>query len=82
MLRAVLFSFIFAADDRSAWLNAWHSEREWLNATHRTRYSNAVIGLNEYFRRWEPDSVPPAFRAAADEQDWRLLRQVGAFGRW
>jgi len=61
--------------DRSAWLNAWHSEREWLNATHRTKYSNAVIGLNEYFRRWEPDSVPPLFRAVANEQDWPLLRQ-------
>jgi hypothetical protein len=63
------------ACDRIAWLNAWHSEREWLNATHRTSYSNAVIGLDEYFRRWEPDSVPPAFRAAADAQDWRLLQR-------
>jgi type I phosphodiesterase/nucleotide pyrophosphatase len=60
---------------RSAWLNAWHSERDWLNATHRTRYSNAVIGLDEYFRRWVTDSVPPAFRAAGDEQDWRLLQR-------
>jgi hypothetical protein len=64
--------------DRSAWLNAWHSEREWLNATHRTKYSNAVIGLNEYFRRWEPDSVPPTFRAVANEQDWPLLQQFTA----
>lgn len=29
------------------WLSAWHSEREWLEATHRCRYSNAVIGLTE-----------------------------------
>jgi hypothetical protein len=62
--------------DRSAWLNAWHSEREWLNATHRTKYSNAVVGLSEYFRRWEPDSVPPTFRAVANEQDWPLLRRL------
>jgi hypothetical protein len=62
--------------DRSAWLNAWHSEREWLNATHRTKYSNAIIGLNEYFRRWQPVSVPPTFRAAADEKDWRLLQRL------
>jgi hypothetical protein len=62
--------------DRSAWLNAWHSEREWLNATHRTKYSNAVIGLNEYFRHWETDSVPPTFRAVANEQDWPLLRRL------
>jgi hypothetical protein len=64
------------ADDRSAWLSAWHSEREWLNATHRTKYSNAVIGLNEYFRHWEPNSVPPTFRAVANEQDWPLLQRL------
>jgi hypothetical protein len=27
------------------WLSEWHTEREWLNAVHRTRYSNAIIGL-------------------------------------
>src|SRR4029077_20613567 len=64
------------ACNRSARLNAWHSEREWLNATHRTKYSNAVIGLNEYFRRWEPGSVPPTFLAVANEQDWPLLRRL------
>ena len=63
-------------DKRSAWLNAWHSERAWLNATHHTKYSNAVIGLNEYFRRWAPDSLPPTFRAVANEQDWPLLRRL------
>ena len=25
----------------------WHSEHDWLNATHRGKYSNAVIGLTE-----------------------------------
>jgi hypothetical protein len=25
----------------------WHSEREWMEATHRGKYSNAVIGLTE-----------------------------------
>jgi len=66
------------ASDRSTWLNMWHSERDWLNATHRTRYSNALIGLDEYFRRWEPDSVPPAFRAVANEADWPLLQRFTA----
>ncbi len=33
--------------DRSKWLDSWHTEDEWLNATHKTFYSNAVIGLNE-----------------------------------
>jgi hypothetical protein len=36
---------------RGEWLSEWHSEREWLRASHRGRYSNAVIGLFEQFRR-------------------------------
>jgi hypothetical protein len=35
--------------ERARWLSEWHSEREWLRASHRTRYSNAVIGLYEHF---------------------------------
>lgn len=35
------------AADRAAWLSQWHSEREWLIATHLCRYSNAVIGIPE-----------------------------------
>ena len=66
------------AGDRSTWLNMWHSERDWLNATHRTRYSNALIGLDEYVRRWEPDSVPLAFHAVANEGDWPLLQRFTA----
>jgi hypothetical protein len=64
--------------DRSTWLNAWHSEREWLNATHRAKYSNGVIGLAEYFRHWEPDSLAPLLRAAANQQDCPLLRRFTA----
>ena len=30
-----------------AWLNDWHTEREWLNAVHRTKYSNGIIGAVE-----------------------------------
>ena len=33
--------------DKSAWLGSWHSEIEWLRATHKTFYSNGIIGLNE-----------------------------------
>lgn len=36
-----------AVSDRAAWLNEWHSEIEWMRATHKTTYSNAVIGLND-----------------------------------
>jgi type I phosphodiesterase/nucleotide pyrophosphatase len=33
--------------DRAAWLSEWHSERDWLNAIHMCKYSNAVIGIGE-----------------------------------
>ena len=44
------------AGERVPWLSAWHSERDWFTAIHRTRYSNAVIGLDEYFRPWKPEA--------------------------
>ena len=60
--------------DRASWLNGWHTEREWFEAVHRTRYSNGVIGLVEHFGRWHSDAVPPVFRVA-DESDWPVLRR-------
>jgi Type I phosphodiesterase / nucleotide pyrophosphatase len=33
--------------DRASWLSSWHTEREWLSATHLCRYSNGVIGAVE-----------------------------------
>ena len=33
--------------DSRSWLGEWHTEDDWLRATHKTFYSNAVIGLNE-----------------------------------
>jgi len=29
------------------WLGEWHDERAWLNAVHRSKYSNGIIGLTE-----------------------------------
>jgi hypothetical protein len=36
-----------AGTDHAVWLSGWHTEREWLNAIHRCKYSNAVIGITE-----------------------------------
>jgi len=38
-------------DDRTEWLNSWHSELDWLHATHQTSYSNGIIALHEQFLR-------------------------------
>jgi hypothetical protein len=35
------------SEDRAQWLSEWHTELEWLRAVHRTKYSNAIIGLHE-----------------------------------
>jgi Type I phosphodiesterase / nucleotide pyrophosphatase len=60
-----------------AWLDQWHTERDWFEAVHRTRYSNGIIGLHEYFQRAQPASVPEPFRVA-DEHDWPVLRRFAA----
>lgn len=34
---------------RAEWLSGWHTDREWLQATHRTHYSDGLIALAEHF---------------------------------
>ena len=38
-------------NEREAWLSQWHTDEDWLRATHRTQYSNGVIGLYEELGR-------------------------------
>lgn len=58
------------AGDRAAWLTAWHTEREWLDAVHRTEYSDGIIGLREQL---SPIVLPPQTEPAT--QDDILLRR-------
>ncbi|MBK8304511.1 MAG: hypothetical protein IPK98_14330 [Chloracidobacterium sp.] len=57
--------------DREAWVNDWHGEVEWLRATHKTIYSNAIIGLNEQIDR----HMLPGDDRAAISNDERLMRR-------
>jgi len=43
-------------DNREEWFNTWHSELDWLNATHQAAYSNAIIALHEQFLQPALDS--------------------------
>ncbi|NWG12954.1 MAG: alkaline phosphatase family protein [Acidobacteria bacterium] len=52
-------------EQKETWLSRWHSEAEWMHATHRCLYSNAVIGLHEYFMGSGPE--PEADSATPDE---------------
>jgi hypothetical protein len=38
-------------EERRSWLTSWHTESEWMRATHRTRYATAIVGLNEHIQR-------------------------------
>ncbi|MEP6818462.1 MAG: alkaline phosphatase family protein, partial [bacterium] len=40
-----------ADQNREKWLSEWHTDLEWLQALHRTRYSNGLIGLHEQLAR-------------------------------
>jgi hypothetical protein len=60
--------------DRAQWLSQWHTDREWLQALHRTHYSNGLIGLHEQLARHvvaRLDVDEPGLTA-----DERLLRRL------
>jgi hypothetical protein len=58
---------------RTAWLEGWHTDLEWLRATHLMRYSNAVVGLHEQLGRHVSEATDPA--AAGLSEDERLIRR-------
>ncbi len=45
--------------DRAGWLSSWHSEREWLSAIHKCKYSNGAIGITEELSPIGPDVPGP-----------------------
>ena len=50
--------------ERTAWLSAWHSERDWLRTVHKATYSNGIIALHEQFLRIpEPEDLIQRFNA-------------------
>ncbi len=63
--------FAIPASARAAWFDGWHSEVEWLEASHLTKYSNGLIGLNEQLDRH------PVFAAGKSDltEDEKLIRR-------
>lgn len=53
---------------REEWLSEWHSEIEWLRVTHRTQYSNAIIGLQEQFERHDLGGTDTPSQPASQEE--------------
>jgi hypothetical protein len=62
--------------DAAQWLAGWHSEQEWFEATHQTRYSNGIIGLSEQFGPVETGASSTLWDGAGD--DAPLLRRFAA----
>lgn len=44
-------NFSVPASTRAAWLGDWHTEAEWQNASHESKYSSAIVGLSEHIDR-------------------------------
>lgn len=58
---------------RAAWLSQWHTDLEWLQALHKTNYSNGLIGL------YEELAFHPIGRLADKEpatRDEKLMRRL------
>jgi hypothetical protein len=62
-----------AGEERGRWLSGWHTDIEWLRATHLTNYSNAVVGLHEQFARHTVEGTD--YNAPGLSEDERLLRR-------
>ncbi|MCA1577187.1 MAG: alkaline phosphatase family protein [Acidobacteria bacterium] len=60
------------AADRTRWLSQWHTDREWLDALHRTEYSNGLVGLHEQLARHWLEKLSSAEPGLSEQQ--RLLR--------
>jgi hypothetical protein len=54
--------------DRIAWLSQWHTDTEWLEALHRTRYSNGVVGLHEQLARHWTEKLSSSDATVSDQE--------------
>ncbi len=59
--------------DRTAWLSQWHTDEEWLQALHKTHYSNGFIGLQEELARHEIERLSTDDPSLSDDE--RLMRE-------
>jgi hypothetical protein len=59
-------------NDRATWLNEWHTDVEWLEALHRTHYSNGFVGLHEELARHHNERLSPDDPALSGDE--KLMR--------
>ena len=66
-------NLILPTADRTAWLTEWHTDTEWLNALHKTHYSNGLVGLQEELARHDIERL--STENSGLSQDQRLMRE-------
>ena len=64
----------FDAADKTVWLSNWQTENEWMRATHKARYSNAVVNLFEQFGDHFADNFTAENNKSEDENLMRRFR--------
>ena len=62
--------------ERTAWLSEWHTDSEWLQALHKTRYSNGLVGLHEELARHTIEKLSTADASLSDQE-----RSMRSFAR-
>ncbi|HEY6805982.1 MAG TPA: alkaline phosphatase family protein [Pyrinomonadaceae bacterium] len=61
-------NLVVPVNDRAQWLSGWHTDVEWLNALHRTTYSNGLIGLHEELARHPIERLSTSDPTLTDEE--------------
>ena len=62
-----------SGNDRTAWLNEWHTDTEWLEALHTTHYSNGLVGLHEELAQHKLESLTSDPSLSEQERSMRDL---------
>lgn len=65
-------NLILPTVDRTAWLSAWHTDSEWLQALHKTHYSNGLVGLHEELARHANEKLSSD---PSQSEDTRAMRE-------
>ena len=66
-------NLVVPENNRVAWLNQWHTDTEWLEALHRTHYSNGFVGLHEELARHYNERLSPDEPGLSNEE--KVMRQ-------
>ena len=64
-------NLVVPGSDRTAWLSEWHTDSEWLQALHKTHYSNGLVGLHEELARHSIERLSTSGSLSDQERSMR-----------